>query len=182
MVDHLSSKKYVKDYRSIETVDAKGRIRAEYEYIGGNFFYIEEAATVRRKTKLLTALCAAGWIFWLLPLFFNNGAMRLPFISVPYIFTALTLWMVSMSAYTGLTVKEPMKRKPSVRLTSWLSGTSLATAILSGIALTGMVVAFLFDIGSLNAYDCLFAPCATLVCAAAILCFTQRKFFKTEER
>lgn len=178
----MSSKKYVKDYRSISTVDSKGRLRTECEYIGGDFYFCTDAGTVRRKTKLLAALCVAGWIFWLLPLLFNNGAMRLPFISFPYIFTALTLWLMSMSAYTALTVHEPMKHRPSVRLTKWLPGTSLATAILSGVALLGTAAAYVFSIGSLNSYDWLFASCAALVCAAAIVCHTQKKFFKTEER
>lgn len=178
----MSSKKYVKDYRSIETVDSKGRIRKEYEYIGGSFIFLEAAEVVRRRAKLLAVLCAAGWIFWLLPLLFPNGAMRLPFISVPFIFSALTLWMLSMSAFTAATAQEPMKHKRSARLTKWLPGTSLATAILVGVALIGTAVAYLFSIGNLNAYDWLYAGCAVMLCADAFICFTQRSFFRMEER
>ena len=182
MVYCVSSKKYVKDYRSIDTVDSKGRLHTEYEYIGGAYYFCEDAGTVRRKAILLAALCGAGWLFWLLPLLFNNGAMRLPFISFPYIFTALTLWLMSMSAYTALTAHEPMKHKMSVRLAKWLPGTSLAAAILSGVALLATAAAYVFGIGSLNTYDWLFASCAALVCASAIICHTQKKFFRTEER
>lgn len=178
----VSSKKYIKDYRSIEIFDSRGRLHREHAYIGGDYYYCEEAGAVRRRAKLLALLCAVSWICWLVPLLFNNGAMRLPFISVPTIFTALTLWLTSMVAYTALTVQEPMKRRPADRLAKWLPGTTLATAILTGVALVGTAVALIFGIGALNAYDWLFASCMLLVCAAAILCYSQRRFFKTEER
>lgn len=176
------AKKYVKDYRRSDSWDAGGRLSSEYEYIGGSFYRLTDAPTAKRKSRLLAGLCVLGWLCWLLPLLFNNGAMHLFYISYPFIFCALTLWMLSMAAYTALTAPDPMKHKQSDRLTGWLPGTALATAILSGIALIGLFIALIFHLGTLNAYDWLFGSCAAVLCAASITAFSQRRFFRTEER
>ena len=176
------SKKYIKDYRLNEFFDAKGKVHTDYEYIGGSFFYIAEPQIVQRKSRQMAATCAVGWISWLLPLLFNNGAMRLPYISVPFIFSALTLWLLSSTVYITVTASEPLKHKQSDRLNKWIPGTSLATSILAGIALLGLLVSLVFKIGTQNNYDILFAAGAALECACGILCFTQGKFFRTEER
>lgn len=176
------ARKYIKDYRQTESLDARGKLRSEYEYVGGSFYRVADAQTAKHRTRILIELCALGWLCWLVPLLFNNGAMHLFFISYPFIFCALTLWMLSTAAYTALTAPDPMKHKQSDKLTNWLPGTSLATAILSGISLIGLLVAVIFRIGTLNAYDWLFGICAALVCGAGILAFTQRSFFRTEER
>lgn len=176
------AKKYVKDYRPSDTVDARGRLHTEYEYIGGDYYFCEGLQPVRSRARVLCILCAVGWASWLAPLLFNNGAMHLPYISFPYIFAALTLWLLSMAAYTALTVAEPMKRKQSDRLTNWLPGTTLATAILSGIALLGTLATRIFRADALNAYDWLFGICAVLLCAAAVAVFSQRKHFRTQMR
>lgn len=176
------SKKYIKDYRLNETFDERGRVHTDYEYIGGCYFYFEDAELVRMKTRLLTAICVACWILWLLPLLFNNGAMRLPFISVPFIFAALTLWMLSSTVYIALTAAEPLKHKQADRLKKWIPGTALATSILSGAALVGLLISIVFKIGSHNQFDALFAVCAALICIGGVVCFTQKKFFQTEKR
>lgn len=176
------ARKYVKDYRPTDSLDAHGKLHTEYTYVGGSFYRLSDAQTFRRRSRLLAVLCVLGWIFWLVPLLFNNGAMHLFFISYPFIFCALTLWMLSMAAYTALTAPDPMKHKQSDKLTNWLPGTALATAILSGIALIGLPVAVIFRIGTLNAYDWLFGGCALALCGVGITAFTQRGFFRTEER
>lgn len=176
------SKKYVKDYRLSDSPDANGRLRTEYEYVGGSFYRTAEASVAKQKSILLAVLCGIGWVCWLVPLLFNNGAMHLFYISYPFIFTALTLWLLSMAAFTALTAKEPLKHKQSDRLTNWIPGTSLATAILSGIALIGVIVTLIFWPEKLNGFDWMFGACAAVLCADGIVAFCQRRFFQTEER
>lgn len=181
------AKKYVKDYRLKDSIDANGRIHSEAEYVGGSFYRCTDADTAKRKSVFLACICAFGWLAWLLPLLFNNGAMHLFYLSYPFIFCALTLFLLSMAAYTALTAPDPMKHKPSDRLNKWIPGTALTTAILAGVVLAGLAltVIFRFDVRlghTLNAYDILFAVCAAAVCAAGITAYTQRKFFRTEER
>ena len=176
------SKKYVKDYRLSDSVDANGKLYTEYEYIGGSFYRTADAATAKQKSVLLAVLCGVGWACWLVPLLFNNGAMHLFYVSYPFIFAALTLWLLSMAAFTALTAVEPMKRKQSDRLTNWIPGTSLAAAILSGVALIGVIVTLIFRPEKLNGFDWLFAACAAALCAIGITVFCQRKFFQTEEK
>lgn len=174
--------KYIRDYSLSDSLDAKGRIRTETSYIGGSFYRTVDAVTAKKKSILVAILCALGWVLWIVPLLFNNGAMHLFFISVPFIFCALTLWMLSMAVYTALTTLEPMKHKQSDRLTNWLPGTALATAILSGISLIGLLVAVIFRLGALNGYDWLFGGCAAALCAVCIAVLSQKKFFRTEKR
>lgn len=176
------AKKYVKDYRLTDSVNTRGKLHTECEYIGGYFFFSADAEGVRRKARLLGVFCAAGWACWLAPLFCNNGAMHIPFISFPYLFAALSLWLMSTAAYTALTAKEPMKRRQADRLRTWIPGTSLATAILSGIALLGIAISLIFQIGSLNSFDWLFGSCAALLFTISVAVFSIRKAFRMEER
>ncbi len=175
-------RKYIKDYRRTEIEDAGGRLRDEYEYIGGSFYRTADAVTAKKSSILLAALCGIGWACWLVPLLFNNGAMHQFYISYPFIFAALTLWLLSMAAYTAVTAPDPMIRKQSDRLTNWLPGTSLATAILTGIAVIGTAVTMIVRPDAFNAYDWLFLACAVVLCGIGITVFILRKFFKTEER
>lgn len=175
-------RKYVKDYRRSESADAGGRLRAEYEYIGGSFYRTADAVDAGKYSILLAVFCVIGWVCWLVPLLFNNGAMHQFYISYPFIFAALTLWMLSMAAYTAVTVKEPMKRKQADRLRNWIPGTSLATAILSFIALAGTVITMIVRPDLFNSFDWLFIACAAVLCGIGVTVFTLRKFFKTEER
>lgn len=176
------SKKYVKDYRLSDSVDASGKLHSEYQYIGGSFYRTAEPSVARHESVLLAVLCGIGWVCWLLPLLFNNGAMHQFYISYPYIFAALTLWLLSMAAYTALTAPDPMTHKQSDKLTNWIPGTSLATAILSGIALVGTVVTMIVRPDLFNSFDWLFIACAAVLCGIGVTVFTLRKFFKTEER
>ncbi len=175
-------RKYIKDYRPSETEGVGGRLRTEYEYVGGDFYRTADAATAKKTSILLAALCGIGWACWLVPLLFPNGAMHLFYISYPFIFAALTLWLLSMAAYTAVTAPDPMIRKQSDRLTNWIPGTSLATAILSGIAAVGTVVMRIIRPDAFNAYDWLFLPCAVVLCIIGITVFILRKYFRTEER
>lgn len=176
------AKKYVKDYRLNETVDERGRIRSNAEYIGGSYYLKRDSAAVRTRAWILTAACAVSWICWLVPMLFNNGSMHIAFISYPYIFIALTLWLRSMALYTALTLTQPMKRKESDRLTNWLPGTSIATIVLSGVVLIGMGVSLVFNIGTRNSYDWLVLAGDLVLLAGSIFTLTQRAFFRTEER
>ena len=176
------AKKYVKDYRLNETIDERGRIRSDAEYIGGSYYLQQDRATARTRGRVLAAVCAVSWICWLVPMLFNNGSMHIAFISYPYIFIALTLWLRSMALYTALTLTQPMKHKDSDRLTNWLPGTSIATIVLSGVVLIGLGVSVVFHIGTRNSYDWLVLAGDAVLLAGGIFTLTQRKFFRTEER
>lgn len=175
------AKKYVKDYRLTDSVDTRGKLCTETEYIGGQFYFQQGAAAVRARAKVLAGFNAAAWAAWLTPLLFNNGAMHIAFISFPYLFAPLPLWLMSMAVYTALTTPEPMKHKQSDRVCNLLPGGSIAAAILSGIALIGLGISLIFHIGTHNSFDWLFGICAALLLAAVLVIFSQRKFFRTEE-
>ena len=47
----MSRNRYVGDYRLVESIDGRGRIRTDYEYIGANYAYAGGAKDVRRWLK-----------------------------------------------------------------------------------------------------------------------------------
>ncbi len=83
------TKKYIRDCRLIETVDASGRIRSDYECIGGDYAYIHGPEAVgREKRRLLTAI-AAGWPAFFLALIPNAASMRAVYAALPFLLTAI---------------------------------------------------------------------------------------------
>ena len=79
----MAQNRYVKDYRLVETVDERGRIRTDYEYIGDAYYYAqgpERAASARKRALLL---CGLGWLFCVGGMLPNSRGMHALYVSLP---------------------------------------------------------------------------------------------------
>ena len=61
----MARRKYLKDYRLVETVDERGRIRTGYEYIGPDYRYARGLETALKARRQALAACGAGMLAFL---------------------------------------------------------------------------------------------------------------------
>ena len=160
-------KKYIRDYRLVETVDEQGRIRSDYEYIGEEYVYCLGVDAVRRERRLALGFTAAGWLAFVGGLIPNAAGMRVLWVALPYLFAALPLGILTDTLLTAAPDAEPLRRQQA--------------AILSGAALAGELIRSLFA-GAFPLGDVLFSLCAAVLCAAPVCVFSRRTRFSCRKK
>ena len=146
----MSRNRYVGDYRIVERLDGKGRVRSESEYIGKRYGYEADGVTVRRARAIATACCALGWAAYLMALLPQSTATRTVYTSLPFIFQAIPLALTTGTAFSLWTAKPPFEHRHADRLQNRapagtffmmaLAVTALigeAVNLMRGLALTG---------------------------------------------
>ena len=177
----MARRKYVKDYKLNQSVDERGRLRSEPIYVGSYYVFRESAADVKAQAKKSLAACIGAWAAFIGSLFLNTGAMRLFHVSLPYAFTAIPLWLLTSVTIKAYKASGKLQHRDSDEMNTRYPACSMWSAILPIFALLGMLVAVIFNIGSLVRADIAFALLASVVCACAAYCFTKKSTFTTEE-
>ena len=168
----MSRKKYIKDYRLIETVDERGRIRTDTEYIGGSFFYASGRERALRERKRLLAACAAGWLAFVGALIPNAAGLRAVYTVLPFLFSAIPLGILT-DTLLGAPQREPFEHRQADRLENRLPPAALWTAILPAAALLGELVRLVIG-ADMNAGDGIFVLCAAVETACGAIAFVRR--------
>ena len=177
----MSRNKYIRDYRLVETIDEGGRIRTGTEYIGPEYRYAGDAASVDRARRTARVQCAAGWIAYFLGLLPNSVPMRTIWVSMPYIFAAVPLALVTGTVFSAPAGNGSLEHRQADRLENRYPPASLATAVLAGISLPGTLIAVL-RAGAGSSADAVFALCAAALCAVGIVLFIKRRSFATRKK
>lgn len=168
----MSRNRYVGDYRIVESIDARGRVKSDSEYIGAPWVYAEDARTVKSARARVAACCAVGWLAWVSALMPLSAAMRALYVALPFAFAALPLALATGTALSLLRQSPPFERRYADRLENRAPACTFFVALLSGIALAGEGVNALRG-ARLLAGDGVFAGCAALLAACAVLCHRQ---------
>ena len=171
----MARNRYVRDYRILETVDERGRIKADYEYIGKEYYFLCGGAAAARETRKAFALCAAGWICFLGAMLPVSAAMHTLYVALPFIFTALPLGMLTALVMSALRLSETLEHRFADRLENSYPVRALFTAALPAAALAGEAVRLLTDRSLAVTGDAVFCVFALLlsVCGGAL--FSRRK-------
>lgn len=133
----MSRNRYVSDYRIVETIDARGRVRSDYEYIGAPWVYASDDKTVRAARRLSTLGNALGWAAYVLALVPRSSATRTLYVSLPFIFSAPPLAMVSSILFSLWREKPPFEHRHADRLANRAPACTFITMLLSVLALIG---------------------------------------------
>ena len=136
----MSRNRYVGDYRIVERLDERGRVRSESEYIGDHYRYAEDAATVRSARLTVTVCCALGWAAYLLALMPKSLATRTMYTSLPFIFAAIPLGLTTGTAASLYTEKVPFRHKHADRLENRAPAGTFFMMALAAIAMIGEAV------------------------------------------
>ena len=163
----MSRNRYVKDYRLVENVNGRGRIRTTYEYIGDDYYFIADRDAVHAARKRLAALCAAGWAAFIGALLPVSAAARSLYVILPFVVASWPLALL-----TGLTaslcfVHEPLEHRHADRLENRFPACAAIVMILCAVSLAGEGVNLVLK-APLPAGDLVFSACAAILFASAL--------------
>ena len=136
--------RYSKDYRLTDSLDARGRIRTEMEYIGSYYVFRSGCSAARRAGKRLALCSGISWLAFLAALALPSRAGHALYALLPCAFLALPLWQLSTAGITALRVKEPFVRRDAERLTLRLPAAAVFALILSFAAFLGGFACLVF--------------------------------------
>ncbi len=170
----MSRKKYVKDYKLDRYVDEKGRIRTSAHYAGEAFRFGLDGEELKKQRTLFTAVCAVMWIAFIVPLFPATAAMKLPYFSLPFIFSALPLWLVSEATYAMYTAKQPFSRRIAEKFSKRLAVYAVMLLVLTLGAAAGFAAGLIFARDNFTAIDTVPAVSALILLAGSVTLFARR--------
>ena len=170
----MARNRYAKDYRLVETIDERGRIKTDYEYIGAPYRFEGEEAAVARDKKLAIALCPLLWLLFLASMLPNSNAMRCMLVTLPFVFTALPLGFLTDIVLSVCFAREPLEHRHADKVNNSLPPSALAAAVLSAAAVLAQLVRALKG-GEMNGGDWLFLLGAAALSAACFYAFSFRK-------
>jgi len=173
----MSRNRYVGDYRIVESIDARGRVRSDYEYIGAPWVYTEDIQTVKPARTRAAACCAVGWLAWVVALLPVSAAMRSLVIALSFAFVALPLALATGVVVSLFREKPPFEHRHADRLENRAPACTFFVALLGGIALAGEAVNALRRTELLPG-DGVFAICAAVLVTCAVVCHRQWKLLK----
>ena len=173
----MSRNRYVGDYRIVESIDERGRVKSDYEYIGAPYVYAFDARTVEAARLRVALGCLTGWAAWIAALLPVSAAMRALVIALPFAFAAIPLALTAGIAASLFREKAPFEHRHADRLENRAPACTFFMALLSAIALAGEGVNALRGAEMLPG-DGIFAACAALIVACAIFCHRQWKRLK----
>ncbi len=175
----MARNRYVKDYRLLEHFGENGRVRTGYEYIGDPYRFCAGEAQARASLKKSLALCAGGWILWLLALTQNTQVMRSLFSSLSFAFAALPLGMLTSLLIGTLSAKGTLEHRHADKLNIRYPALTVILMLLLAAVLVWDAV-LLVRGAHQNTGDLIFAVCACLLLADAALLFRSRDGLRAE--
>ena len=177
----MSSRKYHKDYRLIEHVDERGRFTTDSVYCGEVYRFSEgtdKAHAALKKMRVWTVIGSGCFIASLVP---YSTASRMMIVMIPYLFSALPLWMLFSSELRLLKKKNKLEQIDADFANNRIAGCSLWLLILPGTSLIGEVCAIFLGSQSILIGDIVFLAGAALLVVSAGIYFSQRKRVTAEK-
>ena len=176
----MARKKYIRDYRLIETVDERGRIRSDYEYIGKHYVYVLGPEAARREKRLALALCLAGWLAYIAALLPRSETMRTVYTALPLLFSAIPLGVLTDTLFSAAPAKEPLLHQQADMLANRYPPAALWTAILPGASLLGTALRRMLG-GTWIPGDLAPLLAAAVLTAEGLFLFSRRERFACRE-
>ena len=176
----MARKKYIRDYRLIETVDERGRIRSDYEYIGKRYAYVLGAEAARREKRLALALCLVGWLAYFAALLPPSETMRTVYAALPLLLAAIPLGVMTDTLFSAAPAKEPLLHRQADMLENRYPPAALWTAILPGASLLGTALRLMLG-GTWVPGDLAPLLASAVLVGAGVLLFSRRRRFACRE-
>ena len=155
--------RYTKDYRLKDSLDERGRIHTEMEYIGKDYVLSSGLDSAREAGKHLALLCGFSWLAFFAALSMPSTAGHTLYALLPCVFLAIPLWLLSTVAFTALRVKEPFAHREADRFTLRLPAAATFTMVLSLAAFFGGAGCLIFGKNTVLPGDWVFLA-GNLVC------------------
>lgn len=174
----MTVNKYVGDYRLVEDVDERGRIKTTTEYIGDDYFYLADAADVRRARIAVCVAVAVAWAAWVAALVPASSCMRHMQVSLPFAFGAVPLFMLSGVAFQIARRREPLERRHVDRIANRYPASCAIFGLLVALAFVAAIVSDAVG-GTFIPADAAFMACAATDVLMALLVYSKKDVFAT---
>ena len=176
----MAGKKYAKDYRLSDTLDERGRIRTETEYIGSFYRFSAGRDTARRVLRQMLVFAALGAFCFLVSLLPRSTASLTLYVMLPYLFSALPLGLLLAALLRLRRLGDRLDRRASDQANDRVPGCCLWLLILPGVSVLGEGIALTFGQGAFRTGDGLFLAGALGLCLFAWLCMRKKDALRTE--
>lgn len=126
----MNRKQIRRDYRNVEYVDDKGKVRTKVEYRGATYAPSEPKrfGAFRIGFAVLTAIGAGAWVA---PLCFNSQIMRTIYFTLPYVLQVFALLVMVLGAYNAIAKPLPYREETHVAVVNRTKVGSIAGAALA---------------------------------------------------
>jgi hypothetical protein len=162
----VSRNRYVGDYRLVESIDGRGRIRTDYEYTGAYYAHAGGADAARRLLTRALVACGAAWLAFVGALTPVSRAGKTLYVLLPFAFAALPLGLMTATVIRTLRAGEKLEHRHADQLENRCPACSFLVMLLCAAALIGEGVNLVRG-AQMLAGDVAFAACAALVLACA---------------
>ena len=169
----MAGKKYARDYRLSDTLDERGRIRTETEYIGALYRFVQGNAAAQASIRQMLVFTGLGALCFLLSLLPRSTASLTLYVMLPYLFTALPLGLQLSALLRLRRLGESLDHRAADQANERIPGCCLWLLILPAVSLAGEAIALTFGHGAFLPGDGLFL--AGAVCVAGCGWLSSRK-------
>ena len=156
----MARKKYARDYRLNESLDERGRIRTEAEYIGVYYRYVSGTEAARSALKTLLGMTVLAWALFLCSLLPHSTASLTMYVMLPYLFAALPLGMMTAALLQLRAAGERLDHRTADLAGERVPACCLWLLLLAGVSLLGEGIALCFGPGRFLPGDAVFLFCA----------------------
>lgn len=177
----MSRNRYVGDYHLADSLDEKGRIRTEVEYVGSWYSFTGAPETVARAKKKALLLCIGGWIAYAAALIPLSAASRTLYTALPFALAAVPLALLTGTVLEILPQKGRFQHRIADRIGNRWPACAAFIVFLSALALMGEAVN-LFRGLELRTGDIAFTAGAAALLAAGLLAHRTRRALRCEKQ
>ena len=170
----MAAKKYTRDYRLSDSLDGRGRIRTETEYIGAYYRFAAGSAAAQAAIRRMLFLAGLGALFFLVSLLPRSTASLTLYVMLPFLFTALPLTLLLTALFRLRSLGERLDHRAADQANDRVPGCCLWLMILPGLSLLGEGIALTLGRGGFLPGDGLFLAGALGLCLCGVLCFRSR--------
>ncbi len=174
----MVTRRYLKDYRIDDKLNARGKLRADAIYIGGDYRFIDPEAASSGKRYAILIMNVLSWSAFVGALVPQSSASHTMYCVLPLVASVLALFYESMAVYALMTLKEPMRHEQSDKLTVRLPLSSIASAVLSAAALIGFIVHGALSPALLVPGDTVFAVLSGVLAVLSAVIFILSRSFR----
>ena len=135
----MDKKQYQDNYKNIDYVDAKGKVRTDVVYMGKHYMLEKPETYTMFKVSflLITILITAAFI---LPLCFKCGLTKQMYFTLPFVVQGFAILVLFFGSYDILAKKQPFNEKVKTMVFTYSKVGCIIGAILTLVSTIGMIV------------------------------------------
>ena len=172
----MTVNKYVGDYRLIEEFGEDGHVKTSTEYIGDYYYYLAGPDVRQKATYAVLAAVIAEWVFWIAALVPYSTVMQRMYVSLPFAFAAVPLFMLTGVIWHILRLKEPLEHRHADKIQNRYPATCAIGGLLEAIALIAAIITVLLA-GGAQTGDFIFLGCCLGAVCMSLFIFAQKESF-----